>query len=138
MPESAGSRILLIVGVIGIISVLAVGLTLWYLFGTNKLLYVAGTPPTSGAGGNTSTSVPSGGQQQAGSTTGSPVVNPTTGQTVGVTCPTSCYSQYVYGSGGACQQTYYKYPATDTNLVACQNDRTVTYVNCAASNTPLC
>ncbi len=76
-------------------------------------------------------------QQQAGSDTGKPVINPLTGMQTGVQCPKdSCLGQ-VQGAGNCpgSEQAYYEqecydYPESGTSLADCDKKRTVYYKIC--------
>jgi hypothetical protein len=82
-----------------------------------------------------------GGQQQAGSETGTPITNPLTGETVGVKCPADYCLNPVQGAGncpswtGKTDQTYteqecYDYPDSAASLVDCDAKRVIYYLIC--------
>jgi hypothetical protein len=99
-----------------------------------------GTPSTPGAG-TTPSGDPIFTQQQAGSDTGSPIIDAISGEQTGVKCPNDYCLNPVQGAGNCpastgkagepyTEQECYDYPDQADNLTQCDQKRTVYYQVC--------
>lgn len=135
------------------IAVVALGLSVFMFLSNQGLISIpvvqpdqtiagttGGTDSTPGAG-TTPSGDPIFTQQQAGSDTGSPVIDAISGDQTGIKCPNDYCLNSVQGSGncpastGKSDQPYterecYDYPAQADNLAQCDAERTTYYEVC--------